>query len=107
MGSEKERWSGMSSRALLHRLREVRRVAEPLTATALDNGANKDVKKELKAQRQRADEAWTRAAVEAEAVVYFTRRAGPLQSGHVLRYRRRRLEPHTRPLRRRRRGGGG
>ena len=60
-------------RALLHRLREVRRVVEPLTAAALDNGASKEAKKELKTQRQRADEAWTRAAAEAEANVYFTR----------------------------------
>lgn len=60
-------------RALLHRLREVRRVAEPLAAAALDNGADKEAKKELKTQRQRADEAWTRAGAEAEANVYFTR----------------------------------
>lgn len=42
-------------------------------AAALDAAEGKEAKKELKAQRQRADEAWTRAAVEAEAVVYFTR----------------------------------
>ena len=60
-------------RALLHRLREVRRVAEPLIATALDAAENKEAKKELKTQRERSEEAWTRAAAEAEANVYFTR----------------------------------
>ncbi len=63
----------VTCRALQHRLREVRRVAEPLTAAALDNAESKEVKKELRSQRQRADEAWTRAAVEAEANVYFAR----------------------------------
>ena len=60
-------------RALQHRLREVRRIADPLTATALGNAVSKETKKELKAQRERADEAWTRTATEAEANVYFTR----------------------------------
>jgi type I restriction enzyme M protein len=60
-------------RDLLHRLREVRRVADPLAAAALDNAESKEAKKELKAQRQCADEAWKRAAAEAEANVYLTR----------------------------------
>ena len=42
-------------------------------AAALDSDATREAKKELKALRQRADEAWTRAAVEAEANIYFTR----------------------------------
>lgn len=62
-----------SCRALLHRLRELRRVVEPLTAAAVENAESKEAKKELKAQRQRADEAWAQAAVEAEANIYFTR----------------------------------
>ncbi len=62
-----------SCRALLHRLREVRRIAEPLVAAALDAAPNKDVKKELRSQRERASEAWTRVAAEAEANIYFTR----------------------------------
>jgi type I restriction enzyme M protein len=60
-------------RALLHRLREMRRVAEPLAAAGLDNAERKEAKKELKTERERADEAWTCAVTEAEANIYFTR----------------------------------
>ena len=51
-------------RALLYRFREVRRIVEALTTVARENAENKDAKKELRAQRQRAEDAWTRGAAE-------------------------------------------
>jgi type I restriction enzyme M protein len=60
-------------RAFLQKLRDIRRAADAQLPAALDAAPNKDVKKELKAVRERTEQTWTEAAAAAEAVVYQTR----------------------------------
>ena len=60
-------------RALVHRVRALGRVVDPLVTAALETTDDKKLKKDLKAERERTDAAWAPALAEAEATVYLTR----------------------------------
>ena len=60
-------------RALVHRVRALGRVVDPLVTAALETIDDKPLKKDLKAERERIDAAWAPALAEAETTVYLTR----------------------------------
>ena len=60
-------------RTLVHRVRALGRVADPLVNAALEATDDKPLKKDLKAARERTDATWAPALAEAEATVYLTR----------------------------------
>jgi type I restriction enzyme M protein len=60
-------------RTLVHRVRTLGRVVDPLVAAALEKTDDKSLKKDLKTERERTDAAWAPALAEADASVYLTR----------------------------------